>query len=74
MGFYCSPVGVKTAGDKTGSCPAGTYCPLESAVPIKCPGGYYCNGGATFTKCTKGYFCTGSATKPNPTSAGEGGG
>lgn len=23
-------------------CPAGTYCPIRTVVPLKCPVGYYC--------------------------------
>lgn len=73
-GFYCSPLGDKTAGDKTGVCTTGYYCPLNSALPIDCPGGHYCDGGATFTKCSAGYYCTTRATQANPTTAVEGGG
>ena len=73
-GFYCSPLGDKTAGDKTAQCVAGYHCAENSALPIDCPGGHYCDGTATVQKCLAGYYCTARATKSNPTTAAEGGG
>ncbi|VDI78379.1 Hypothetical predicted protein [Mytilus galloprovincialis] len=75
-GYFCRQSADSTTpslGSLADQCPAGSYCPVETAEPIGCPEGSYssamalqmesqcinCTGGLTavFGQCLPGFYC-----------------
>ena len=56
-GRFCSVPTVSTI------CPAGSYCPAGSSIPVTCPAGSWCHvGSATYRTCPAGYYCPAGAS------------
>jgi hypothetical protein len=58
-GYYCPSGTANPSNDSSLLCPNATMCPLGSAEPTVCAGGYYQNevGRATCKICPPGFVC-----------------
>ena len=59
-GYYCG--GLNSTSPQAAVCPAGHFCPVGTAVPVKCPRGTYLEsvGGTNLSSCkacVAGFYC-----------------
>jgi hypothetical protein len=67
-GYHC-PVGVSAP---TNVCPAGSFCPEATGLPLPCSAGTFCpQGSSAQIECPPGTYCPPQSTAPVPCDEGK---